>query len=230
MAGRSGSTKAKRTRSEPYAIIYCLLGPKRSLEAVRDTAAALGLHRPVRSTLTGWSAEYGWVKRAEAWDEEHTAATTAVALHDAIADDVRHAQIARRLVALAEAGALELLNTEGKPKEPLKATEIARLFDVGFKAERLISGKATETHTVLAGVWNLLAGDVVELYQRSRDATVAVLLPHVPEEMRLQLELDAAHAASAVFGPGMDNLIARQFASLGMAIPGTSTREDDDED
>lgn len=112
--------------------LYRDWGQERSLARV---AEKLGKSETLMSR---WSAQHGWVRRAEAW-EAHLDAEKVKRLKAGVGEMAeRHAKVAM----LFQQKVIERLR-ELKPGE-LSPAELSRWYDVAVKVERLSRGEATE--------------------------------------------------------------------------------------
>lgn len=94
------------------------------------------------SLMQMWSAKYGWVKRAAAWDEEQDRIKREAeqrAQIEAIKEmRKRHTKVAVKMIDKAESAIDSLLAGE------IKAADIPRIVDIATKLERISRGDAGE--------------------------------------------------------------------------------------
>lgn len=123
---------------------YREMGPGRSLERVSqdDTRALPNLKR--------WSARFGWVERARAFDEAAAKLAADASLEDHAAVNRRHAELGR---VLQTRGAQRLAKL---PPESLSGAEAVSAVRTGVQVERDALGMATKheleakiTHQIL---------------------------------------------------------------------------------
>jgi hypothetical protein len=112
--------------------IYRDIGPERSQRKVCQK-----LSKNTR-TIADWSSKNNWVERCEKYDVYIDSETQKQKRKDILAMRERHAQTGMDLLAKA-AKALQKI-----PDESIKASEIAKMIDVGVKIERLSRGESTE--------------------------------------------------------------------------------------
>lgn len=186
-----------RERSEPYRLIYLVLGERRSPAAVLETAASMGVRNPPsEKTIARWRGDFGWVKDAEEYDARRRAEHTEVLLEDQFAIDRRHAQVGRTLQQLALQGVNRLAPEQGGIRvlsSDVRPGDVARLAQAGVQIERLATGLATDRVEVLTQVWNAITVQVVELF--------------------LQVNvIEDPNARALRFGQGVDAIVAQQLA------------------
>jgi len=157
MAGKRGMSKSKAERAELYFAIYASLGPDRSLRKVveicnqigtqwPDLAKAMGVGVSVdiavaQSTINSYSAEFGWQERIAKLNltETRVFQRGIEAAMQASQRHVQQGQAMQQLSALAIRAKMTPDPVTGRvtlTADSLSGTEIARLMDVGIKAER----------------------------------------------------------------------------------------------
>jgi hypothetical protein len=88
-----------------------------------------------------WSKRWRWVERVASW-ADHLDAEKRRARVRAIEElEERHAQLAKSTLNLV---VKELIRRQSQPLERMSVTEMARLFEVSVKVERLALGADTE--------------------------------------------------------------------------------------
>lgn len=215
---RNRRTERAAVRTEAKADIffalYCSLGAERSLALVSARAGEAGVPRSAK-TLERYSADYHWQERVREYDERRAATVQHVALDQAIANDIQHAQIGRALqeLAIAHVARHRALGTAA----PLfGGTEIARLAAEGVRIERLASGQATEIYSVMIEFYGVLIGAFGNLWVESMDAAHEV---YAERGLDQALRQRAHLAAQAVFGPGADRVLQEHFRAVNVGVP-----------
>lgn len=102
---------------------FCSLGPTRHVD---DVARVPKLH----AVVTGWAADFDWVDRAAAWDDEQHRLADAERIEAIRAMHARHVDMARDVVSIA----YEALRAV--PVDELPPAVAVRLFELGTKLER----------------------------------------------------------------------------------------------
>lgn len=117
--------------------IYRDMGPDRAL---RKVAHELSKSYPV---ILKWNNRWFWQERVAAYDQylDRIKLEAQAKARQEMAE--RQAREGKSLQNLAIGAVAHLLGEDGKPKK-LKASDIARLLEVGVKIERLAVGEPTE--------------------------------------------------------------------------------------
>ena len=118
----------------------------RDLGLERSLAKAAAVIKKSKSLLDDWSARWGWVVRATAWDREVDQRKRAAALKGVEEMQAKHIQMAESLFGLS---ALELTKwvkraraREGSPVTSLR--DVSMLVEAAAKLERQARGEAAE--------------------------------------------------------------------------------------
>lgn len=145
--------------------LYRDLGPHRSL-----SKAALDSTRSVK-TLKDQSAKYGWVERAEAYDDHVDARLREERETERIRLERTHFGAGAAILGVALRrlnGAPAGMSQNGEPIEPverldpntLDAGDVARLLETGVRVQRISSGLPTD---LVKGATAVAASDVVRM-------------------------------------------------------------------
>lgn len=126
----------------------------RDLGASRSTAKVAQELGKAESLMDRWSADWSWVKRAAAWDEEQDHIWRA-------AVSARQAEMARRHVDIARRVQEKLVQRlDTLTVDEIGIREVARLLDVAVKIERQAMGvENSKTPVEVAITPPLLPGD-----------------------------------------------------------------------
>jgi len=76
----------------------------------------------------------------------------------------RHAQVARAVQG-AGGSALQKLMSSDRRLAEMRPTEIARLLDLGLRAERAASGETADRRDIAVSIWNVLTSEIVQLFK-----------------------------------------------------------------
>ncbi len=157
MARPSAAERAERWF--PVWLICPLFEGQRSADAVVTVGALMALpDPPSRRTVSRWRTAYGWVERAKEFDQQHGQRAEGVLIADAIADEVRQANLGKSLQQLA---ALGIQKFTGDRLNELTGSHIARLAREGINIERLASGEATEIFEFMADDIRRMGGKII---------------------------------------------------------------------
>jgi hypothetical protein len=205
---------ARRSRSDYLCLLYLALGPERSLDRVAQMATELGV-KVNRTTIAGYSRDFGWVDRAREYDERRQTATEAVVLNRAIADDVAHAdfyRVARSMATHELTAIMDAAKGEGGERPDIRPLELVRMGDIAIKGERLISGKATDAVAIMTSAMTMLTERIGPSVRTLIDAMRAGLDAGLsPDELRRVLETETAR-----FAREYDDLVEAEFRAYGL--------------
>jgi hypothetical protein len=156
----SATESSSKSRFDLYFHAYHQLGPTRSLRRLQRELRSSGIETSI-GTLKRLSTRYDWQARIADLDvearkrlhEQDVAGT--MAMHD------RHAQLGRAMQGAAGSALQRLLANDAR-LSGLKPTDIARLIELGLRAERSAVGVATDRRDIAIDVWN----DVVIIVAR----------------------------------------------------------------
>jgi len=194
--------------------IYLSLGPQRSVRRVHEMCSDVGIQISLK-TLTRYSSIGGWVEKAREFDANAAARATSWSWDELMANDRRQVQLGRALQQVAIAEMAKRNQMRPTMADPPGLSEIARIADVGVKIERLGSGQATEIRQVLVGVYQIVTDQIARLWSDSMAASQRVYSEEAGVEDE-DTHARAYNAAAAVFGPGVDRLIADHFTATGI--------------
>ncbi len=183
-------------RAELALHLYRELGPRRSLTKLAQRLQAVGM--PISlPTLKRYSARFGWQARIAALDAAASERMRERAADELLAMVERHAGLARAAQS-AGGSALQALLADGNRLANLKPADIARLLDLGLRAERDATGAAVTRREIALEAWNTVTVEVVwiftdvnrepdptsraRLFARALDATVTGQLEAVAAE------------------------------------------------
>lgn len=187
----------REMRAQAFEVIYLGLGPDRSLDRLYEKATELRLeHVPTRTTLAGYSKDFGWVEKAAEFDRQRMSLLREQTLERAIVNDIEHAQFGRAM-RLAVEDALK-----GYQHEDWKPNEIARMGREAVNIERLASGQATERREILLPFVNMLTGEIARAFLTSVAA--------------VDLDPDDEAAIADEFARQVDHIIEQHFVVLGI--------------
>ena len=165
----------------------------RSLQRLHAQLSALGI--PIHlATLKRWSTRFRWQARVAAIDLAATQRGDPDAVAARLAMDERHAQLARGLLS-AGGSALQRLLSDDPRLRQLKPGDIARLLDLGLRAEREATQAAGDRRSIAIEVWNGVTIAVEALFTRCNT------------------EADAAARAQG-FAAGLDVLVDDYLAAV----------------
>jgi hypothetical protein len=145
-------------------------------------------------TLKRYSTAYGWQSRIA---EARSAAVTAKkqeAINAILAMQDRHSQLGRAMQGAGGAALQRLLSNDTR-LAGLKPAEMARLIDLGLKAERSALGAATDRREIGLEIWNDVVVSVVALFERANGES----------EARVRARL---------FARGLDDLVTERLEGL----------------
>jgi len=165
MSTASSSTQ----RSQLLFAFYFELGPERSLASLVDHLTTLGIHFSL-STLKRYSSRDRWAERVMELDARAARRLdggnlrTKLALHD------RQAQRARALQGAGGAALQQLITDTARIRE-MKPADIARLLELGMRAEREASHQSGDRRRLALAMANLVTEEVVALFERVNTVT-----------------------------------------------------------
>ena len=147
--------------------LYLQMGDTRSLQKLHRQLRALGVASSI-ATLKRWSARFNWRAQLAEHSTEASEELRRRNKEQRIGMEERHSQLAR---ALQGAGGTALQNLLGSDARlaSLKATDITRLLELGFRAERQVVGESTDRRDVILEAWNDVTEAVVPIFQAVND-------------------------------------------------------------
>ena len=177
--GKTAAGTAKETRraerAEVLFIMYYEMGPERSLEALRNTCAKLGLKLHL-NTYKGYSADFNWQRKVL----ERSVAERAEREKDTLGQvdkmNQEHINVHRGLMGIAVAGInyyqtqLEQKRTAGLPASlKLSVEDIVRLVRQAQVGERLARGQATSRAEVVVEVISTFVQEFALIFKAVND-------------------------------------------------------------
>ena len=156
-------------RADLLFALYVELGGERSLALLRDRLYALGVGTSL-STLKRYSSSFDWPRRVAEIEEraarrrEGGHVKVALGLHE------RQAQIARALQGAGGAALQQLISDQARIRD-LKPADIARLLELGMRAEREAAIGSTDRRRLAVAMANLVTEEVVALFERINSIT-----------------------------------------------------------
>lgn len=127
-----------------------------------------------RQFLSAWACRWNWRERARRYDMHHhrlIEAETEIAIRRKVRDmNERHQALARKLQAVAELGAEQLVARIATEEAELKVGDVTKAGDLAAKLERLSIGEATERTEVKDELdLTRLSEEELELYEKLRE-------------------------------------------------------------
>ena len=120
------------------------------------------------ATLKRYSSVYGWQARLAEIEIEGRRREREQNVESVIAMHARHTQLARAMQG-AGGTALQRLMGSDIRLTGLKPADIARLIDLGLRAERHALGASTDRREIGVDVWNDVVLSVVDLFREIND-------------------------------------------------------------
>lgn len=152
-----------RQRADLVFPIYLQMGLERSLPRLAEQLKDIGAEIAV-GTLKRYSGDYGWQRRLAEIDAETARRQTETGIGERLAMLDRHAQIARALLGAGGSALQSLLNDSTRLSE-ITPAEIARLVDLGLKAELRAAGGATDRRDMAVEIWNDVTAEMVRIFR-----------------------------------------------------------------
>lgn len=115
------------------------------------------------ATLKRYSTQFNWQARLNELDAEARKQQREQDVADTMAMHDRHAQLGRAMQGAAGSALQRLLASDAR-LSGLKPTEIARLIDLGLRAERSAVGVASDRREIATDAWNDVVSTVVRLF------------------------------------------------------------------
>lgn len=191
----------------PY---YLGFGSERSLPKVQAALAGMGIEIDVR-TLKKYSAQFGWVAKAQEFDRARLEVQGSMpVIQDAIASDARHAALGRQLQQEAVLG---LLKRQTDQNHDYSGTEIARMAREGINIERLASGQATTIVEIMQDAYHGLVEQLTPSFMQAMDRQAAFLASLGLTETQIT---DAQSRAMESFVADIDRMIQLHFVRSGI--------------
>lgn len=142
--------------------LYAQMGPGRSLSRLHQLLGSAGV-RVSLVTLKRYSAKYRWQAEIAALNSVAREGERSAVVAELKAMNDRHGQLARALQGAGGSALQRLLASDARLTN-LKPSDIARLIELGLKAERQALAEAADHHQIAVNVWNAVVGEVVQLF------------------------------------------------------------------
>ncbi len=147
--------------------LYVELGPGRSLKQLHERLSTLGATVSL-ATLKRYSARFDWQARLAELAAESSERRREGAIERVSQVNERHLQLARALLGAGGTALQRLLGSEVRLAS-LKPNDIARLLDLGLRAERQTMILEVDRRQIDIAIWNDVLTNVVELFQTAND-------------------------------------------------------------
>lgn len=134
---------------------------------VHEQLAAVGVHISL-ATLKRYSRDFRWQNQLAALEAEAAQNQQQQGVAQLLAMQQRHAQLARAAQG-AGGSALQKLLQSAHRLATMRPGEIARLLELGLRAERSAVGESTDRRSIEVAVWNSVTTDVVSLFKEVND-------------------------------------------------------------
>jgi hypothetical protein len=160
----SRKTQAPNERARTSFLLYYQLGPERSLRRLHQQLQALGV-RISLATLKRYSRRFSWQQQVASLDAEAEQRRRERSLQQVATMLERHAQVARAVQG-AGGSALQKLMSSDRRLAEMRPSEIARLLDLGLRAERTAFAETADRHEIAVAIWNVVISDIVRLFKK----------------------------------------------------------------
>ena len=149
-------------RAELLFFIYYQRGPSRSIKGLHADLKTMGV--PIsEATLKRYSARFKWQERIATLDAQARRQQDQRAVEGMLTMYERHTQLARALQGAAGT-ALQSLLTNDSRLTNLKPADIARLVDLGLRAERNAVGASSDRREITIEIWNDVVSSIVQVF------------------------------------------------------------------
>jgi hypothetical protein len=169
------------------------MGHERSLRRLHLQLRPLGVQISL-PTLKRYSVQFNWQGQIADLDAETHQRQRQRHIEDFLAMYERHAQLARAMQGAGGSALQKLMSSEARLAD-MRAPEIARLLELGLKAERHAVGESTDRREIGLATWNAVTTEMVELFDQ------------------VNTEPDA-EARARQFAHGVDRIVDRYLAEL----------------
>jgi hypothetical protein len=156
------ATSAAAARADLFFHFYYQLGTKRNLRRLHSLLVESGVAVSL-ATLKRYSAQFHWQARSTELDAEVRRRQREQDVADNMAMHDRHAQLGRAMQGAAGSALQRLLSNDVR-LAGLKPSEIARLIDIGLRAERSAVGVSTDRREIAIDAWNDVVVEVVQIF------------------------------------------------------------------
>ncbi len=147
--------------------LYVELGPGRSLKQLHERLSTLGATVSL-ATLKRYSVRFDWQARLARLTAESSERRREGAIEQISQVNERHLQLARALLGAGGTALQRLLGSEMRLAS-LKPTDIARLLDLGLRAERQTMMLEVDRNQIGIAIWNDVLTNVVELFRTANE-------------------------------------------------------------
>lgn len=158
-------TRHDRTaeRADLYFAAYAAQSPPRSLNLLQRSLIAAGVQVSL-PTLKRYSARYRWRERLAELAAEARQRGRARTVETILSMNERHTELARAMQGAGGTALQRLLTNDGR-LAGLRAGDITRLIELGFRSERHAVSATTDRSEIALETWNDVIVSVVELFQ-----------------------------------------------------------------
>jgi len=195
--------EATRERADVAFALYHQMGAERSLKRLHEELRALGVDISL-VTLKRYSKRFRWRQRVAELDAEVAQRQRERGLEHILAMYDRHAQLARAMQGAGGSALKKLMSSEARLAE-MRAAEIARLLELGLKAERHALGESSDRREMALTTWNAVTTEMVKLFSE------------------VNVEPDP-EARARLFAHGVDRIVDRHLTELANEGEGSNAR------
>jgi len=160
-------TEASHERAEILFLLYYELGPERSLRRLHRQLQPLGV-RISMATLKRYSTRFSWRQQVASLDADAMQRRRERALAQVATMLERHAQVARAAQGAGGSALQKLMSSERRLAE-MRPSDIARLLDLGLRAERTALAETADRREIAVAIWNVLTSEIVQLFKGVND-------------------------------------------------------------
>ncbi len=151
-----------RERAELLFFVYYQRRPDRSLKGLHADLKTMGVSISL-ATIKRHSKKYRWQERIADLDAEVRQQQSQCGVEDVLAMNERHTQLARALQGAGGSALQRLLASETRLGD-LKAADIARLVELGLRAERRAVGASSDRREIATEIWNDVVISVMQIF------------------------------------------------------------------
>lgn len=188
--------EATRERAQIVFALYLQMGPDRSLKRLQRQLQALGVHLSI-ATIKRYSDRFRWQDHLAELEASSQQRRQETGIEQVVAMQDRHAQLARAVQA-AGGTALQRLIASDARLAGMRPADIARLLELGFRAERQALGEAADRKEIAVSILNLVTVEMVRLFRE------------ISEE-------SDPEARAREFARGVDRFVDERLATLDVA-------------
>jgi hypothetical protein len=185
--------EAARERADLAFALYQQMGHERNLVRLYRRLQMLGVNISL-ATAKRYSARYRWQDELARLEAEATQQQHERSIQQSLAMYDRHAQLARAVQGVGGSALQRLMASDGRVSG-MKPGEIARLLELGLKAERQALCESSDRREVGLAVWNTVTSEVVGLFSEVNTETE-------PE------------ARARLFARGLDRIVDKHLIQL----------------